>query len=73
MPSSEFKDRFIVIPQWRINAFPEEIRCWDVRDPEPRQWERGMFVLHFAGAWAYIHDEDPTGGLMKKYEGYIEW
>jgi len=36
-------------------------------------WQSGDFVVHFAGAWVYIHDEDPTGVLMKKYEHLVEW
>ncbi|KAF1840597.1 glycosyltransferase family 34 protein [Cucurbitaria berberidis CBS 394.84] len=58
------------MPQWKLNAFPEEISCFDeLRKP----WEHGMFVLHFAGAWAHVKGEDPTGYLMKKYEGDIIW
>lgn len=52
------------IPQWTINAFPEEIGCYDKDNIE---WKRGMFVVHFAGAWAHIPGEDATGQLMKKY------
>ncbi len=57
------------IPQWKINAFPEEIRCWDGSE---RGWEPGVFTIHFAGAWAHVHVDDPTGFLMRKYSGYIE-
>lgn len=53
------------IPQWTINAFPKEIGCYDTHK---RKWENGMFVIHFAGAWAHVSGEDPTGQLMKKYE-----
>lgn len=63
-------DQTLWIPQWKINAFPEDIRCWDKAD---RGWERGTFVLHFAGAWAHVKEEDPTGFLMRKYEGEIIW
>ncbi|KAJ5548849.1 hypothetical protein N7513_006083 [Penicillium frequentans] len=56
------------IPQWTINAFPEEIGCYDTHK---KKWERGMFVVHFAGAWAHVTGEDPTGQLMRKYEGDI--
>ena len=73
VPESEFADRFLVIPQWRINAFPEEIHCWDQRDEPQRGWEHGSFVIHFAGAWAHVKEEDPTGFLMKKYGGHIIW
>jgi mannan polymerase II complex MNN10 subunit len=65
-----FGDRTVRVPQWRLNAFPPEIPCYD----EPGQvWKPGMFVLHFAGAWAHVKGEDPTGQLMKKYEGDIVW
>jgi len=60
----------IMIPQWKINAFPEEIRCFDKYD---KGWEKGMFVIHFAGAWAHVKGEDPTGDLMRKYEKEIMW
>jgi mannan polymerase II complex MNN10 subunit len=56
------------IPQWKINAFPTEIGCYD---KDKRKWERGMFVVHFAGAWAHVSGEDPTGQLMRKYEAEI--
>lgn len=58
----------IRIPQWKINAFPPEIGCYD---ENKREWEKGMFVIHFAGAWAHIVGEDPTGYLMRKYEQQI--
>lgn len=58
------------IPQWKINAFPDEIKCWDKYG---RGWERGMFVVHFAGAWAHVKEDDPTGFLMRKYENDIIW
>lgn len=57
-----------MIPQWKTNAFPEEIKCWDKDD---RGWEPGTFAIHFAGAWAHVKGEDPTGQLMRKYEGEI--
>jgi len=63
-------DQTLWIPQWKINAFPEEIRCWDKAD---RGWEKGVFVVHFAGAWAHVKGEDPTGYLMRKYESEIIW
>jgi mannan polymerase II complex MNN10 subunit len=68
--SKPFNDNLIFIPQWKINAFPEEIPCWDTTQ---KYWERGMFVVHFAGAWAHVQEDDPTGLLMKKYEGEIIW
>ena len=63
-------DQALWIPQWKINAFPEEIKCWDKHG---KGWERGMFVVHFAGAWAHVKEEDPTGFLMRKYEKQIIW
>ncbi|KZM25361.1 uncharacterized protein EKO05_0000647 [Ascochyta rabiei] len=63
-------NRARVIPQWKLNAFPSEIACFD---EEQKVWEHGMFVLHFAGAWAHVKGEDPTGYLMNKYEGDIMW
>ncbi|KAF9699437.1 hypothetical protein EKO04_002394 [Ascochyta lentis] len=58
------------VPQWKLNAFPQEIACFD----DSRQvWKHGTFVIHFAGAWAHVKGEDPTGQLMKKYEHDIIW
>lgn len=64
------KKRTAVIPQWMINAFPDEIPCYE--EPE-RPWEPGFFLVHFAGAWAHVEGEDPTGQLMRKYQGEILW
>jgi mannan polymerase II complex MNN10 subunit len=58
------------IPQWKINAVSEEIGCYDTYG---QKWEKGMLLLHFPGAWAHVKDKDPTGLLMKKYEGEIFW
>ncbi|KAF2274278.1 uncharacterized protein EI97DRAFT_435366 [Westerdykella ornata] len=58
------------IPQWKINAFPEEIKCYDGSGVG---WARGMLLVHFAGAWAHVEGEDPTGELMRKYEREIIW
>lgn len=63
-------DQALWIPQWKMNAFPDEIKCWDKAG---RGWERGMFLVHFAGAWAHLKEEDPTGFLMRKYEKEIIW
>ncbi|ORY09749.1 galactosyl transferase GMA12/MNN10 family-domain-containing protein [Clohesyomyces aquaticus] len=60
----------LMIPQNKINAFPEEIGCYDA---EQKKWEKGMFVIHFAGAWAHVKDKDATGLLMRKYESEIIW
>jgi mannan polymerase II complex MNN10 subunit len=62
-------DRALFIPQWKMNAFPEEIPCFG----EGRAWERGMFVVHFAGAWAHMPNTtvDPKGTLFRKYQWQI--
>lgn len=66
----ESASRVHVVEQWKLNAFPQEIACFD----ETRKvWEHGTFVLHFAGAWAHVKGDDPTGQLMKKYENDIMW
>ncbi|KAH9879100.1 hypothetical protein J1614_002535 [Plenodomus biglobosus] len=62
--------RVRVVPQWKLNAFPSEIACFDDSN---QVWEHGMFILHFAGAWAHVKGDDPTGYLMKKYEKEIIW
>jgi mannan polymerase II complex MNN10 subunit len=62
--------RVHVVPQWKLNAFPQEIACFD---QDEKVWEHGMFILHFAGAWAHVKGADPTGQLMKKYEGDVIW
>ncbi|KAF2424229.1 hypothetical protein EJ08DRAFT_700824 [Tothia fuscella] len=66
-----FLDNTHFIPQHKINAFPAEIPCFD---QTKIKWEPGTFAIHFAGAWAHVHDmDDPTGYLMKKYEKEIIW
>ncbi|ORX95314.1 galactosyl transferase GMA12/MNN10 family-domain-containing protein [Clohesyomyces aquaticus] len=60
----------VQVPQWKINAFPPEIACFD---ESKKVWEHGTFVIHFAGAWAHLKDDDPTGLLMRKYEKEIVW
>lgn len=62
--------RTIQVPQWKLNAFPQEIACFD---ESKKGWEHGTFILHFAGAWAHVKGEDPTGQLMRKYEHEIIW
>lgn len=65
------KDKSISVLQTKLNAFPKEIPCYDER--EDKAWEKGMFVVHFAGAWAHLKAEDggqhpdPVGALMRKY------
>jgi mannan polymerase II complex MNN10 subunit len=65
-----FAKHAVTIPQWKINAFPEEIHCFDKSE---KGWEHGTFVIHFAGAWAHVPGDDPTGDLMTKYESQIMW
>ena len=63
-------EHVVRIPQWKINAFPHEIGCYD---EHKRKWEKGMLVIHFAGAWAHVISDDPTGYLMRRYERDIIW
>ncbi|KAI9792846.1 MAG: hypothetical protein M1833_001005 [Piccolia ochrophora] len=59
------KDKAVFIPQWKMNAFPEEVPCFDQTG---KGWEPGMFVVHFAGAWAHMQNStDAKGELMSKY------
>ena len=59
-------DRSVIAPQWMFDAYPEELECYDPRNPKP--WEPGMFLLHFAGAkWRLKDQKDPIGTLMRKY------
>jgi mannan polymerase II complex MNN10 subunit len=62
--------RVMFLPQKKLNSFPEQIQCYD-QDGEP--WSEGDLLLHFAGAWAHVEGEDPTGQLMKKYERFATW
>ena len=68
--SSELKvnNRYIRIPQWKINAYPKEILCYDEKE---MSWQNGMFVVHFPGAWAYVDGNDPVGQLMETYQKFI--
>ncbi|RPA80480.1 hypothetical protein BJ508DRAFT_129948 [Ascobolus immersus RN42] len=62
-------DHAFFVPQYTINAFPPEIRCYDKHG---KAWEKGMFMVHFPGAWAHLKDqEDPYGFLMRKYAPLI--
>lgn len=62
------------IPQKKINAFPEDIPCWD---KEQKGWESGDLVVHFAGAFAHVKEEaakgDEVGWLMRKYKDKTIW
>ncbi|KAF2650155.1 glycosyltransferase family 34 protein [Lophiostoma macrostomum CBS 122681] len=66
----EAGDRTLRVPQYKLNAFPSEIACYD---DAKKAWEHGAFVLHFAGAWAHVKSEDATGELMRKYKDEIIW
>lgn len=68
--NEEARSRTIQVPQWKLNAFPQEIACFD---ESKKMWKHGDFVVHFAGAWAHIQDDDPTGLLMRKYQKEIIW
>jgi mannan polymerase II complex MNN10 subunit len=63
--------RTVKVPQSKLNAFPQEIACFD--NDENKVWEHGFFVLHFAGAWAHVKGDDPTGYLMRKYQHEVIW
>lgn len=63
-------DRTLRVPQWKLNAFPQEIACFD---EDRKVWEHGYFIIHFAGAWAHVKGDDPTGQLMQKYKDEIIW
>jgi mannan polymerase II complex MNN10 subunit len=65
-----WKPRAIWIPQTKINAFPDEISCWD---KHKKGWQPGDFVVHFPGAWAHLKGvKDPYGVLMRKYAEWVE-
>ncbi|KAH8891162.1 hypothetical protein GQ53DRAFT_841589 [Thozetella sp. PMI_491] len=65
---SPLAERAARIPQWEINAYPEEIRCYDEYE---RKWSPGMLAIHFAGAWFHVQRDDPIGYLMTKYGNLI--
>ena len=62
------RDKSVTVRQWRMNAFPKEIPCYD---DGKTHWEEGMFVIHFAGAWAHVKGDDPTGNLIRKYQRFV--
>ena len=66
--SPKWSKKWAYVQQHRINAFPDEIGCVEKGS---RQWQKGDFVLHFAGAWAHVKEPDATGFLMRKYHGSI--
>jgi mannan polymerase II complex MNN10 subunit len=68
LAAKEWMRRTIWIPQKTINAFPKDIHCWET---ENGYWQPGDFVIHFAGAWAHLKEENPTGVLMEKYRHSI--
>ena len=60
------------IPQKQMNAFPEEIGCYDENN---LPWSPGDFVIHFAGAWAHLKGKakrDPYGVMMRKFYEWVE-
>ncbi|GFF22900.1 probable alpha-1,2-galactosyltransferase gmh2 [Aspergillus udagawae] len=64
------EEQVLFIPQWKMNAFPEEILCYD---QDNRKWEPGMFVVHFAGAWAHMPNRtDAKADLFEKYYFLID-
>jgi mannan polymerase II complex MNN10 subunit len=64
------KKPIVMIPQYKINAYPEEIGCLDENE---MAWKPGMFVMHFAGAWAHIKEKDAYGWMMRKYADKVVW
>jgi len=70
--SATFRSRAIWIPQTKINAFPEEVPCFDENG---KGWKPRDFVAHFAGAWAHLPaklKKDSYGVLMRKYSEWVE-
>jgi mannan polymerase II complex MNN10 subunit len=62
--------RVVFLPQSKLNSFPEEINCYDEHGTP---WQEGDLMVHFAGAWAHVQGEDPTGQLMDQYKRFSEW
>ncbi|KAJ5454064.1 uncharacterized protein N7458_005020 [Penicillium daleae] len=64
------QEQVLFIPQWKMNAFPEEIPCYDHYN---KKWEPGMFVVHFAGAWAHMPNRtDAKAELFERYYSLID-
>ncbi|CAK1362353.1 hypothetical protein CB0940_02383 [Cercospora beticola] len=57
------KHKGTFVKQYKMNAFPTEIHCHE----DDRPWQEGDFMIHMAGAWAHVHEKDPTGLLLRKY------
>lgn len=56
----------VVVPQTWFNAYPEELgNCRDERDR--RDWEEGMFLIHFPGANFLLKEDGAVGWLMGEY------
>jgi hypothetical protein len=36
---------FARVPQWKFNAYPQELTC---REDTDRPWKRGDWIIHFA-------------------------
>lgn len=70
MNEHDEQQQVLYIPQWKMNAFPEEIPCYDQHN---KTWEPGMFVIHFAGAWAHMPNrKDAKADLFTKYYSFID-
>ncbi|KXT07951.1 hypothetical protein AC579_3910 [Pseudocercospora musae] len=67
------RDHTVIVPQKWMNSYAEEInRFLDPKD-EGRVWEKGDFVIHFAGAsWWLRENVDPVGELMRKYGEMVD-
>jgi mannan polymerase II complex MNN10 subunit len=77
--SKEFENskHFLKIPQYMLNAYPEEIPC--IEDSK-RPWRSGDWIIHFPvslpinylltgqGAWSVMKEsKDPFGVLLRRY------
>ncbi|KAI9024154.1 galactosyl transferase GMA12/MNN10 family-domain-containing protein [Hyaloraphidium curvatum] len=62
----DLKKRTMIVDQWLINAYPKEI--WCQRDERP--WQKGDFVWHIPGAWAYPI-KGFEGSKMDNYRFYF--
>lgn len=57
------------IPQYKANAYPEEIKCLEEED---RPWRAGDFLIHFPGAKYHVPGTDAKGQMMRKYSGMVQ-
>lgn len=66
------RDHTVIVPQRWMNSYAEEVNQYLDPKDEGRVWERGDFVIHFAGAsWWLKEEEDPVGMLMRKYHEMV--